>query len=372
MRNVQRFTSRIQNAASRLLLGVFLIFSIQLLIPSEGFAQQQNNTVDSTQSTALASTQDSSATGNMAQQTMSQTPTSPGSGQGLVLQVVITGILGSLVFWMVARPQPINKISTPGFEVVTPSEKRRFIPLTEKYHQMDFLTDIKTEGQLRLSANLNRVGLSMRSYGYLLEDKNYRNALLVNRRRVRRTPLKDGDILDLGDLTLLYRDNRAAPLERSSGANRQDGKVHVGMERLRGPVRKGTPVLVMEQPQNKSFYITKNMVYIGRSESNDLVVKAEGVAYKHVKIERVGSRLKLTDLASSGNTFVNNRRVEQRVLKEGDEVALEAVKFKFQLANAPVRESNYAKPKILSSAEVAADSFDDQDNDTEQTAEETA
>ena len=295
---------------------------------------------------------------------------SPDAG-ALIWQLGAVFVLAPMLFWFVFRPHPVNRIQSPGFEVITPSEKRSFIPLTDKFHQMDFVIGIETRGQLRLSANLNRVGLSMRKYGYLLEDKNYRNALLVNRRRVRRTLLTDGDTLDLGDLTLLYRDPRKEPIMRRSGITPQDGKVHIRFDRLRGPVRKGTPVLVMEQPQSRKFYMTKNMVYIGRSEDNDLVVKAQSVAGRHVKLERVGSRFKLTDLANMGNTFVNNRRVEQRVLKEGDEIALDAYKFKFQLTNAPVRENNYAAPDVVKSAEISVD--DDQPmDDGESLAEEQA
>ena len=277
------------------------------------------------------------------------------NGQTLPWLGGITLVTALMTFWLVARQRPVNSIRSPGFEVITPSEKRRFIPLTEKFHQLDFLANVETRGQLRLSANLNKVGLSQRRYGYLLEDKNYRNALLVNRRRMRRTLLKDGDVLDLGDLTLLYRDNRPEPGLRLSGGGQQEGKVFVRFERLRGPVQKGTPMFAMEQPQSRNFYLTKNMVFIGRSENNDLVVKANGVAYRHAKVERIGSRYKLTDLNGAGNTFINNRRVEQKTLKEGDEITLGFFKFKFLLSNAPVRESFYAKPTVLDTAEISSD-----------------
>jgi len=189
-----------------------------------------------------------------------------------------------------------------------------------------------------LSANLNRVSLSIRRYGYLLEDKNFRNALLVNRRRIRRTLLKDGDVLDLGDLTLLYRDPRPGPGHGAPALTPQDGKTIIKFRRARGPVRKGTPYLLSEQFPNRVFYITKNVVYLGRSEDNDLVVKAAGVQYRHAKIERIGSRYKLVDLAMTGDTFVNNRRVEQRYLKEGDLVSIDKERFKYLVAAKAFRE----------------------------------
>ena len=249
----------------------------------------------------------------------------------------------ALPAWLLIRRRPrrVNVIEEPGFEVISPSERRQFVPIQEKYQQLDFISKIKTDGTLRLSANLNRVSLSIRRYGYLLEDKNFRNALLVNRRRMRRTLLRDGDVLDLGDLTLLYRDPRSTPAGRFAPPRPYNGKAVIKFRRVRGPVRQGTPYLVSEQFSNRIFYITKNVVYIGRSEDNDLVVKAPAVQYRHAKIERVGARYKILDLGLTGNTFVNNRRVEQRYLKEGDVISIDRERFKFQIAAKPVRDRPY-------------------------------
>jgi pSer/pThr/pTyr-binding forkhead associated (FHA) protein len=251
--------------------------------------------------------------------------------------------LAAIPAWLIwlRRHRPVNKLTDPGFEVISPSERRRYIPLKEKFLQLDFLTSIQFDNTLRLSANLNRVSLSIRRYGYLLEDKNFRNALLVNRRRIRRTLLKDGDVLDLGDLTLLYRDPRPGPGHGAPALTPQDGKTIIKFRRVRGPVRKGTPYLLSEQFPNRVFYITKNVVYVGRSEDNDLVVKASGVQYRHAKIERIGSRYKLVDLAMTGDTFVNNRRVEQRYLKEGDLISIDKERFKYLVAAKAVRDRQF-------------------------------
>jgi pSer/pThr/pTyr-binding forkhead associated (FHA) protein len=238
----------------------------------------------------------------------------------------------------VRRPRSVNRITGPGFEVVSPTERRRFIPLDERFQALDFLNKIETLGQLRLSANLNKVTLSVRKYGYLMEDKNYRNALLVNRRRVRRTLLRDGDVLDLGDLTLLYRDNRGVRIVRYASITPGEGKSQIKFQRLKGPIRRGIPMLVPEQTPTRVFYVTRNKIYIGRSENNDLVIKSRNVYYRHAKLERVGGRWKLQDLSILGNTFVNNRRIEQRFLKDGDEISIESHRFKFGFVTRAMRE----------------------------------
>ena len=282
----------------------------------------------------------------------------------------------SLLAWTLLRKRGINNIDSPGFEIITTSEIRKFIPLEEKFQQMDYLAKVETRGALRLSANLNKVSLSFRRNGYLLEDKNFRNALLVNRRRVRRTLLRDGDVLDLGDLTLLYRDNRGVPIIRHSAVTPPDGKVQIKFERVRGPVRKGTPMLVADQASNRIFYLTKNLVFLGRSENNDLIIKSKGVSYRHAKIERVGSRYKLLDLSGTGNTFVNNRRVEQRMLRDGDEIAVDNQRFKFQLVSKPIRETTYAKPpsqeRVGAGAEEGAEAGSEAGSENSAQLEETS
>ena len=267
-----------------------------------------------------------------------------GGGANVLWSGLLLLLAAPALGWMLFRGRHINAITSPGFEIITTSETRRFIPLDEKFQHMDFLAAVETRGALRLSANLNKVNLSFRRYGYLLEDKNFRNALLVNRRRVRRTLLRDGDVLDLGDLTLLYRDNRQVPIIRHSAVTPPEGKVQIKFDRVRGPVRKGTPVLVSDQSMNRNFYITKNLVYLGRSESNDLIIKSQSVDYRHAKIERVGSRYKLLDLSATGSTYVNNRRVEQRMLKEGDEISIDSQRFKFQLVTKNINESQQSAP----------------------------
>jgi pSer/pThr/pTyr-binding forkhead associated (FHA) protein len=268
--------------------------------------------------------------------------------RGVLLLLTIPGAL-----LLYRRPREVNAVRGPGFEVISPSEARQWIPLEEKYAQLDFVTKIKTRGALRLSANLNKVSLSNRKFGYLMEDKNFRNALLVNRRRVRRTLLKDGDVLDLGDMTLLYRDHRAGPVIRYSPVTPPEGKAQIKFDRPRGPVRRGIPILFSESQPARSFLVSKNLVFIGRSEDNDLIIKSQDVHNRHAKIERVGGRYKLQDLSMAGSTYVNGRRVDQRFLREGDEVSIDSHRFKFSFVARPVRERPQAAD--AGSGEMPAD-----------------
>ena len=80
-----------------------------------------------------------------------------------------------------------------------------FIPLKPEVQTLELLSKINTGKKYRLSANLNRVTLTPHQNSFLLEDKNYKNALLINRRRSHRILLTNDDILDVGEMVLLYR-----------------------------------------------------------------------------------------------------------------------------------------------------------------------
>jgi pSer/pThr/pTyr-binding forkhead associated (FHA) protein len=125
--------------------------------------------------------------------------------------------------------------------------------------------------------------------------------------------------------------------------------VQIKFDRARGPIRRGLPILLAETQPARTFYISKNLVFIGRSEVNDLVIKSQDVHNRHAKIERVGGRYKLQDLSMAGSTFVNGRRVEQRFLREGDEISIDAHRFKFSFVTRPVRER--AQPQVEAMAE---------------------
>ncbi|MEE8433187.1 MAG: FHA domain-containing protein [bacterium] len=285
--------------------------------------------------------------------------TAPVGLTGFLIRGALALALLPLMLWMARRPRIVNRIDRPGFEVISPTEKRRFIPLEDRFQAMDFVNKIQTLGALRLSANLNKVTLSIRRFGYLMEDKNYRNALLVNRRRVRRTLLRNGDVLDLGDLTLLYRDHREPKVIRHASVTPGEGKSHIKFDRPKGPVRKGVGMLTSDQVSNRPFYLTKNVIYIGRSEDNDLTIKSRAVYYRHAKIEKVGGRYKMKDLSILGNTFVNNRRIEQRFLKDGDEISIEMHRFKFQIVSRTTgeRPPNHRAPAVESEADAGRKAY---------------
>lgn len=230
-----------------------------------------------------------------------------------------------------------------GFQILTPGEKFQSIPLEENSYALDFLSSIRTKGKLRLSANLEKVFLIAEQNSYFLEDKNYKNALLINRRRVRRTLLRHGDILDIGEMTLIFLNNIDPP-KPATELDIQD-PVPVYFDKPLGPIRKKIGTLI-NMGMREEYYLVKNITFIGRSKTNNIVLNSSQIALRHAKIMRVGTQYKLVSLSNQEGTFVNRRRVEQRFLKEGDEISFENCQFRFRMLNLASSRSNKVKTNV--------------------------
>jgi pSer/pThr/pTyr-binding forkhead associated (FHA) protein len=66
---------------------------------------------------------------------------------------------------------------------------------------------------------------------------------------------------------------------------------------------------------------------IGRAQGADFIVDAALVSRVHCRLEANGDALKVVDLSSTNGTFVNNRRIEQAPLVNGDRLRVGRVEL---------------------------------------------
>jgi len=66
----------------------------------------------------------------------------------------------------------------------------------------------------------------------------------------------------------------------------------------------------------------KRRISIGRNSDNDIVLDNRGVSRKHATIEINPQNAVIIDNESLNGTFVNNRRVEEEVLKDNDSISI--------------------------------------------------
>jgi pSer/pThr/pTyr-binding forkhead associated (FHA) protein len=65
-----------------------------------------------------------------------------------------------------------------------------------------------------------------------------------------------------------------------------------------------------------------DVIAIGRSKDNNIVLKNIKASRRHARIERIGATYQITDLGSGNGTKVNGKKIDFQALNKGDEIAI--------------------------------------------------
>ncbi|QQE11779.1 FHA domain-containing protein [Planctomycetota bacterium] len=77
----------------------------------------------------------------------------------------------------------------------------------------------------------------------------------------------------------------------------------------------------------RDFPVTRGKVVIGRKNTCDLRIPLSSVSRQHCEITIDGDQIHLRDLGSSNGTYLNDNRVQESLLKAGDEITIGPVVF---------------------------------------------
>jgi pSer/pThr/pTyr-binding forkhead associated (FHA) protein len=99
-------------------------------------------------------------------------------------------------------------------------------------------------------------------------------------------------------------------------------------------------VLVMFRPghERRSFSLPRQTTVIGRKEDCDLRIPLAEVSRKHCRFVVEGESLRLEDLGSSNGTYVNGKRIQEAIIKPGDNVQIGPLTFVVQIDGQPPDE----------------------------------
>jgi pSer/pThr/pTyr-binding forkhead associated (FHA) protein len=85
-------------------------------------------------------------------------------------------------------------------------------------------------------------------------------------------------------------------------------------------------------PKNKVFVLIGTEINVGRSPVNEVTIDDGMVSDKHFKIKILrGQTPFLEDLGSTNGTNVNQKKIKNVVLKDGDEIHIGVTKLRFRL-----------------------------------------
>lgn len=149
-------------------------------------------------------------------------------------------------------------------------------------------------------------------------------ALAVNGRPVTaETALKPGDLITIGPVGC-----RLAAVERAAAAA-APAKASVdetGSTRLRIALPRFVLRGVSGPTFGKAFPIHGTMT-IGRQADCDITVATEEISRHHARVQATADGLLVEDLGSANGTYINGKRVQGGLLRTGEELRLDTVRF---------------------------------------------
>jgi len=82
--------------------------------------------------------------------------------------------------------------------------------------------------------------------------------------------------------------------------------------------------------QELRFPLFKNRLTIGRTEQNDIQLKAQYISRRHAVITTEGDAARVVDWGSKNGVYVNSERVTEHFLKNGDIVTIGIAEFRYE------------------------------------------
>lgn len=162
------------------------------------------------------------------------------------------------------------------------------------------------------------------------------------------TPIRAGDLLGFAAVQA-----RVVAVEKAAGlasAPRPGPVDDSGATR----VRMAVPKLVLRGVSGAAFgktYPISGPVVIGRQADCDISIPSEEISRRHAQLKPTPAGLAVEDLGSSNGTYINGKRVQQGLMRPGEELRLDNIRF---LLVAPGMEIPGGAPRTTAPVPAAA------------------
>ena len=167
--------------------------------------------------------------------------------------------------------------------------------------------------------------------GIIIRDLGSRNGTTVNGSKIEVSPLKEGDIIGVGDTLIYFGKKKEVPKEKAEFCL----------------------FVVSGEHEGKEFPLTDLPLTIGRKKGNKIVLSDERVSGEHARVDVEGERFVLVDLKSTNGTYVGGRRIDREVLEVGMRFTISGTVFEFRkIGEAPPADAGKA---VVDAAKVVGE-----------------
>jgi len=103
--------------------------------------------------------------------------------------------------------------------------------------------------------------------------------------------------------------------------------------------------LISKGTEPKSgFPLKKEIVLVGRSIGSDVFLNDKSISRRHAQVVKNSDGFIIKDLDSRNGTFVNGKRIEEQLIRDGDEVSLGNLSFVFKYPPSMKKVTINARP----------------------------
>jgi predicted component of type VI protein secretion system len=144
----------------------------------------------------------------------------------------------------------------------------------------------------------------------------------------RSTEVRAGDVIQVADVRVrIVSVDKAAP---NAGAVPMVQKRHEEADDGRTRVRSALPKFMLRGVSGATFgkvFPLTGVTVIGRNPECDISIPTDEVSRRHAELRPSQDGVMVEDLGSANGTFVNDRRVTRELLKHGDELRFDQLRF---------------------------------------------
>jgi len=164
--------------------------------------------------------------------------------------------------------------------------------------------------------------LSLQGSGVTLRVPDASNPITLNGKPIQGVmALRSNDMIGIGGVQA-----RFVVVEVARGRSAPEADGDSGSTRLRMAV----PKFVLRGVSGAAFgknYPVPSQVTIGRAPECEISIPSDEISRKHAQIKPISDGLSVEDLGSSNGTFINGQQVKQGILRPGDELRLDTIRF---------------------------------------------
>lgn len=167
------------------------------------------------------------------------------------------------------------------------------------------------------------------------------NPVTVNGKAVTTScDLKPGDLVTFAGVRA-----RAVAVEKASSAPPSRGREPEVADDGRTKVRMALPRFVLRGVSGVTFgkiFPIQATTTIGRQSECEVSIPSEEVSRRHAELRVTPDGVMVEDLGSSNGTYINDKRITRQLMKAGDELRLDTIRF---LLLAPGQEMAHVGPR---------------------------